>query len=71
MPKVFEEFSKVSSNKIDSFVKTENKAEDAEAKIDALVFQLYNLTKDEMNSVLDSVGLPNLYQMKVNNYFLT
>lgn len=71
MPKVFEEFSKVSSNKIDSFVKTENEAEDAEAKIDALVFQLYNLTKDEMNSILNSVGLPNSYQIKVNNYFLT
>ena len=69
MVKVYDEFSKVSSSKTDSLVKMENGIEDAEAQIDALVFKLYGLEKNEMNSILDSLSLPPSYQSRVNDYF--
>jgi len=69
MEKVYNEFSKVSSSKADSLIKMENGIEDSEAKVDALVFQLYGLENNEMNSILSSLSLPPSYQSRVNDYF--
>ncbi|MDE2588139.1 MAG: hypothetical protein KGL95_00515, partial [Patescibacteria group bacterium] len=69
MLKVIEEFSK-EGHKDYTFVKMENKIEESEAKIDALVFKLYGLIESEIDSILNSLSLPMSYQFKVKKYFL-
>lgn len=68
MIKVLAEFSKISTSK-SSLVKMENDIEEAEAKIDALVFKLYSLQHSEVVSTLSSLSLPQSYQSKVIQYF--
>jgi type I restriction-modification system DNA methylase subunit len=50
-------------------VKIDNEIEDLEAKIDALVFKLYNLNQSEINIVFDSLKTPTIYQGKVLEFF--
>jgi len=50
-------------------VKIDNEIEDLEAKIDALVFRLYELNEDEMKIVFDSLKTPAMYQGKVFEFF--
>ena len=69
MLKVSEEFSKVSSAKVHSVVKMENEIEDLEAKIDATVFKLYGINTSQMNSVMASLSLPEVYQLRVNHHY--
>ena len=50
-------------------VKIDNEAEDLEARIDALVFKLYELNEDEIKVVFDSLKTPAMYQSKVFEFF--
>ena len=50
-------------------VNIENNIERLKAEIDALVFKLYGLNKDEINTVLDSLHLPLRYQQIVMKCF--
>lgn len=69
MTKVLDEFSKVSKTKMSSIVKMENEISNAEARIDALVFKLYSLQKQEVVSIMSSLSLPQSYQSRVLEYF--
>lgn len=51
--------------KLADIVKIDNEIEDVDAHIDALVFKLYELTKNEIKTVLDSLGILPSYQEKV------
>jgi hypothetical protein len=50
-------------------VKIDNEIEDVEAKIDALVFKLYELNEDEIKVVFDSLKMPAVYRSKVFEFF--
>ena len=72
--KVKDEFDDwLRKNKIENVeadvVKIDNEIEDLEAKIDALVFKLYKLEKDEIKVVFDSLKTPTIYQGKVFEFF--
>jgi hypothetical protein len=72
--KVKDEFGKwLKEEKIEGveedIVRVDNEIEDIEAEIDALVFKLYRLKKDEVKSVFDSLKTPTIYQGKVFEFF--
>lgn len=72
--KTVDEFEKwLKQNKIENveadIVKIDNEIEDLEAKIDALVFKLYELNEDEIKIVFDSLRTPAMYQTKVFEFF--
>jgi SAM-dependent methyltransferase len=72
--KVVDELEKwLRQNKVENveadIVKIDNEIEDLEAKIDALVFRLYELNEDEMKIVFDSLKTPAMYQSKVFEFF--
>jgi uncharacterized coiled-coil protein SlyX len=74
MRKVKDEFeSWLQKEKIEGIeadiVKIDNEIEDIEAKIDALVFKLYELNEDEIKIVFDSLKTPTTYQIKVLEFF--
>jgi len=50
-------------------VKIDNEIENLEAKIDALVFKLYELAEDEIKIVLNSLKTPTINQDKVLEFF--
>jgi len=50
-------------------VKIDNEIEEIEAKIDAVVFKLYEIKEDEIKTVLDSLKTFGSYREKVLNYF--
>jgi len=52
-----------------NIVKIDNEIEDLEAKIDAIVFKLYNLNQSEIKIVFDSLKTPTIYQGKVLEFF--
>lgn len=60
--------NKIENVKAD-IVKIDNEIEDLEAKIDALVFNLYGLEEDEEKVVFDSLKTPTIYQSKVLEFF--
>lgn len=72
--KVRDEFEGwLSQNKIGNIeadiVKIDNEIDDLEAKIDALVFKLYDLNEAETKIVLDSLKTPNICQTKILEFF--
>ena len=72
--KVKSEFKKwLEQNKINNveadLTKIDNEIEDLEAKIDALVFKLYNLNEGEIKIVFNSLKTPTIYQGKVLRFF--
>ena len=70
--KAIEEFKKLvgDENSVTyDIVVIDNEIDDIEARIDALVFKLYGLNKDEINTVLDSLHSPLRYQQMVMKYF--
>ena len=50
-------------------VAIDNEIEDLEAQIDALVFKLYGLNEEEINTVIQSLHLPPSYQQKILEHF--
>ena len=50
-------------------IKIDNDIKEIDANIDALVFKLYGLAKDEVKVVLDSLKTPISYQQKIFSYF--
>jgi hypothetical protein len=50
-------------------VKIDDEIEDLEAKVDALIFKLYELDEDEIKIVFDSLKTPAMYQSKVLEFF--
>lgn len=68
MVKVYEEYSKVSSNKL-GIVKMEEEIENLEAKIDSIVFKEYEVEEDEVNYIMDDLMLPERYKTKIKKYF--
>ena len=73
--KVEKEFSewkqhnKLTSIKEESLCEMHSISRNTEANIDALVFALYGLDKNEAKTVLESLSLPSLYQERVLSYF--
>ena len=67
MTKVFDEYSKVSSNK-SGIVKMEDEIKESEAKIDSIVFKEYGVTKEEANYIMDDLMLPDRYKVQVNKH---
>jgi len=50
-------------------ISIDNKISDIKAKIDSLVFVLYDLDKNEVTTVMESLSLPSSYQEKVLEFF--
>jgi len=72
--KVRDEFEDwLRQNKIENveadIVKIDNEIEDLEARIDALVFKLYELEEEEIKLVFDSLKTSTIYQGKVFEFF--
>jgi len=68
MEKVYDEYSKVSSNKF-GIVKMEDEIEDLEANIDSIVFKEYGVEESETNYILEDLMLPESYKTKVKAHF--
>jgi len=74
MKKVKDEFGRwLKEEKIEGIeadvVKIDNDIEDIEARIDALVFKLYELREEEVGVVCESLRTPPIYQGKVLKFF--
>jgi len=76
MKKITDEFRRwLDEEKIEvvetDIVKIDNEIEDTEAKIDAIIFRLYELKEEDIKVVFDFLKTPMNYQQKVLDYFKT